>query len=356
MPGPPSAAGARPWRRFLPPALFVVLLLVLWLVRRPDDRVLSTFRGNAQGSTWVVKLVTPAPLTADANVAAGRLIQAELDRVDASMSTWRPDSEIARFNARQETTPFPISPPFVAVMGMARAVSEASGGVFDVTVGPLVEAWGYGPDGVRSLPSEADLAALKARVGYQRVTVEAGALRKERPDMHVDLSAIAQGYTVDLIVEALEAQGYTDLFVEVGGETRAAGRNEAGRIWQVGIEVPSDSEAGVSRVLALNDTAIATSGDYRRYREQSGQRVSHTIDPRTGRPITHRLASVTVVHARCALADAWATALNVLGPEEGPALARRLGLAAFFLIRSPDGTWQQVATDAFETVAGKALP
>ncbi|MCB9545436.1 MAG: FAD:protein FMN transferase [Myxococcales bacterium] len=350
---PASPLGPRPWRRFLPPALFLIVVIVGWLWRQPDARVLSTFRGQAQGTTWVVKIVTPAPLTGDQNVAAGRLIDREIQAIDVAMSTWRKDSEISRFNALQATTPFPASEGFRTVVALAEDVSKASGGVFDVTVGPLVEAWGFGPDGVQRIPDEPTLAAIRERVGYQRLHIEGEALRKEVAAAHVDLSAIAQGYTVDRILEALVAAGYTDLFVEVGGETRARGQSEAGRPWQVGIERPLADEQTVHRIVPLVDTSLATSGDYRRYREQDGQRVSHTIDPRTGRPIRHHLASVTVLHARCALADAWATALNVLGPDEGYALAERLGLAALFLVRDPAGGWQEKATPAFEAVAGQ---
>lgn len=355
---PPSASplGDRPWRRFLPPGLFVLLLLVLWWVRRPEDRVLSTFQGQAQGTTWTVKVVTAEPLSADENVAVGQLIRGELNRVDAALSTWRPDSEISLFNQHLATTPFPISPPFAEVIHLSRGVSEASGGVFDVTVAPLVEAWGYGPEGERKLPTDTELKALRARVGFGRLHLDGASLRKDIPELRVDLSAIAQGYTVDLISEALSARGHGHHYVEVGGETRTRGLNENGRVWQVGIERPTDTEQVIHRVVPLKDTALATSGDYRRYREQDGQRLSHTIDPRTGRPIGHRLASVTVVHARCALADAWATALNVLGPDEGLALAQRLGLAALFLVRAPDGRWIERATPTFEAVAGKVRP
>ncbi|MEZ4463515.1 MAG: FAD:protein FMN transferase [bacterium] len=351
---PASPLGPRPWRRFLPPALFLLLIVAGWLWRPPPARVLSTVRGQAQGTTWVVKLVTPAPLTGDQNVAAGRLIEREIQAVDVAMSTWRADSEISRFNALQATTPFPASAAFREVVALAEQVSQASGGVFDVTVGPLVEAWGFGPDGVRKVPDDATLAALRGRVGHGLLHVQGEALQKDVADAHVDLSAIAQGYTTDRILEALVAAGYTDLFVEVGGETRAQGKNDTGRPWQVGIERPVEGEQTVHRIVPLVDTSLATSGDYRRYREQDGQRISHTIDPRTGRPIHHTLASVTVLHARCALADAWATALNVLGPDEGYALASRLGLAALFLIKAPGGGWTERATPAFEAVAGAA--
>ncbi len=232
--GSSGPLGPRPWRRFLPPGLFVLALLIVWWLRRPEDRVLTTFTGQAQGTTWTVKLVTPEALSGDANVAVGRAIRAELERVDASMSTWRKDSEISLFNQHLASTPFPVSAPFAQVITLARQVSEASGGVFDVTVGPLVEAWGFGPDGVRSLPTDDALAALRARVGYQRLHLEGApeqrTLRKEVADIRVDLSAIAQGYTVDIITEALMAQGYADLYIEVGGETRTRGRNASGRV------------------------------------------------------------------------------------------------------------------------------
>ena len=201
---PASPLGPRPWRRFLPPALFLIVVLVGWLWRQPDARVLSTFRGQAQGTTWVVKIVTPAPLTGDQNVAAGRLIDREIQAIDVAMSTWRKDSEISRFNALQATTPFPASEGFRTVVALAEDVSKASGGVFDVTVGPLVEAWGFGPDGVQRIPDEPTLATIRERVGYQRLHIEGEALRKEVAAAHVDLSAIAQGHKSKLLEDARE--------------------------------------------------------------------------------------------------------------------------------------------------------
>ncbi len=284
------------------------------------------------------RVSVPAPQRTEAALRAG--VERRLAAVDAAMSTWRVDSELARFNARTETAWVPVSPALYTVLKAAGEISEVTDGAFDVTVGPVVNLWGFGPERRPSTPpTAAALAAARARVGHQLLQLADAPprARKLHGDLYVDLSAIAKGYAVDRVADWLAATGHRDFLVEVGGEIRSRGRRADGAPWQVGIAWPEAGTAAVARVLALTDTGLATSGDYRQYFEYEGRRYSHEIDPATGRPLEHALASVTVLEASCMRADALATGLLVLGPARGPALARRLGLAALFLVRRQQG-------------------
>ncbi|MBI2994100.1 MAG: FAD:protein FMN transferase, partial [Gammaproteobacteria bacterium] len=243
----------------------------------------------------------------------------------------------------------PISEPLYSVLDVAMQVSGLSGGAFDVTVGPLVNLWGFGPDGRRTdAPPEEDIAAARVRSGYRNLELDAArrAVRKRRPDLYVDLSAIAQGYGADEVGRYLERIGVRNYMAEVAGEIRAAGVNADGQAWRIGIERPGSGAPVVERVVELRNAGLATSGDYRNYFERDGVRYSHHIDPATGRPVTHNLASVTVVHKSTVFADAMSTALLVLGPEEGLALAEREKLAAFLIMRSGPGFIEKY-TEAF---------
>lgn len=311
------------------------------------------FGGPTMGTTWRVTVVTGG---ADTSALQGAL-EAELLEIDRQMSNYRDDSVLSAFNAHASAEPFPAPPALLEVVEISRRVSEASGGAFDITVAPLVDAWGFGRvKREDARPGDAELAARKARVGWQKVHVDmsAGTLRKDQPDVVLDLSAVAPGYAADVLSDRLVALGFPNHLVDVGGEFRARGENQ-GSPWRVGVERPDGpvEERTVQEVVLLRDAALATSGDYRNYREQDGVRLSHTIDPRTGRPIAHRLASVTVVVGSAALADAWATALNVLGPDDGLALAEREGLAALFLVRE-DGGFIPHATAAFAGLRASA--
>ena len=277
-------------------------------------------------------------------------VQRRLDGIERRMSHYRSDSELSRFNHARTTEPRPMSRETLGVVVEALAVSLVSGGAFDVTVGPLVDAWGFGPGGYApAAPDEASLAALRTRIGFELLEVDlaASTLRKRREDVVVDLSAIAKGYAVDEVAALLEEGGFNDYLVEIGGELRAAGANERGGPWRVAIERPVRGAAAVQRILLLTNAAIATSGDYRNFYDLDGARVSHTLDPRTGRPVTHVPRSVSVIAAQCSLADARATALNVLGPEEGYALAVEQGWAALFVTDDGTGRLVERETPAF---------
>ena len=275
-----------------------------------------------------------------------------LERIEGRMSHYRPASELSRFNRARTTEPQPLSAETIGVVVEALAVGRASGGAFDVTVGPLVGAWGFGPPGrAPTAPDAASLAALRARVGAELLEVDrvAATLRKRHPDVTVDLSAIAKGYAVDAVASLLAARGFRDYLVEIGGELRAGGRERVqGEPWRVAIERPSPGAGdGRSASCPLTDAAVATAGDYRNFYDLDGARVSHTVDPRTGRPVTHRLRSVSVIADRCSLADARSTALNVLGPDEGYALSVAQGWAALFVTDDGSGRLVERETPAF---------
>jgi thiamine biosynthesis lipoprotein len=274
-----------------------------------------------------------------------------VDGVDNAMSTYRPDSEIESFN-RGGTESFAASRDLIEVVSEAQRVARLTDGAFDITVGPLVDIWGFGPSGPTETPSEERLQELVAVTGFEQleVDVEGGFLRKARSDCRIDLSAIAKGFAADRMSDALVREGLLHHMVEVGGEVRARGVNGSGEVWRIGIERPTAVGRSVHMAVSLADLSMATSGDYRNYVEREGMRISHTIDPRTGRPITHDLASVSVIHASCMTADALATALGVLGPDEGFELAEGLDIPAFFLIRVDEGVFEERQTSVWEAL------
>lgn len=267
------------------------------------------------------------------------LLDAELAAVNAEMSTYDPESELSLFNLAPQDQWQPVSAELLSVVEAAFAISELSDGAFDVTVGPLVNAWGFGSDDGGLAPTPAQLASLLAQVDYRALEFrkQPPALRKRLP-VAVDLSAIAKGHGVDRLAELLQQRGCTDFLVDIGGEVRVQGSNPRGALWSIGVEVPDpETQGDVARILRLTDQSVATSGDYRNFRTVAGRRVSHTIDPRTGQPVAHNLASVTVVHESAAWADGLATAISVLGPEAGVNLADAMDLPMLMILRSDSG-------------------
>lgn len=361
MRGPPEPLTARDLlRRFLAPAIFVALVFSVYFRAQdgagdggsapsiegvPDtepspvrERDVVLLEGRTMGTTFSVKVV--GSLDAAAQQALAEAVDAELELVISQMSTWISDSELSRFNAHASTAPFMVSPATSTVVDRAARVFSTTGGAFDPTVGPLVRAWGFGGGQAPAAALAADeIDSLREHMGMHQVTVDltASAITKQDPAIELDLSAIAKGWGVDRVHAAVVGLGHPDVMVEVGGEVKVSGRNARGTRWRLGIERPDASRGVIQQVVELDGDAMATSGDYRNYVERDGQRWSHTIDPRTGRPITHELASVTVLADDCTTADAWATALNVLGPEDGPEMADAQGIKAYFIIRSPAG-------------------
>jgi len=291
-----------------------------------------------------VKFVPPPALTVDAVKAA---VERVLAGVIAEMSTWVADSAISRFNDAASGSW--CNPPvdLRAVLDCALVIAADTDGAYDPTIGALVEVWGFGPPGRRSAPpDEAAIAAAAARSGFRRLQRDASGRMRQPGGLRLDLSSIAKGFAVDRVAQALERLGVADYLVEIGGELKGQGAKPGGSPWWVAIENAA-AASGSEIVVALHGLAIATSGDARRAFEWQGRRLSHTIDPRSGWPVSDRLAAVTVLHRECMKADALATALTVLGPDEGMAYARTRDLAALFLVRGASGGVEQRMTDAF---------
>ena len=300
------------------------------------------------GTGYSITLLTlPADQTRENLQTA---IDDRLAAINRVMSTYDPQSELSQFNRSDRTGPIPASPELRTVLSAALELSRISQGAFDATVAPLVNLWGFGPGaGEDRLPTDDEIDQARNRVGFERIQVDdsAGAIRKTRPDVIVDLSAIAKGYAVDQIGDYLESLGASDYLVEIGGELRLKGNNPRGESWSIAIEKPVAGERSIKRIVQISDKGMATSGDYRNFFEIDGQRYSHAIDPDTGRPVRHTLASVTVLADNCMLADGWATALLVLGPDAGRALAEQQQLAALFIVITPQG-FEEQPTTAFQ--------
>ncbi|MEN0109441.1 MAG: FAD:protein FMN transferase [Planctomycetota bacterium] len=321
-----------------------------------------TLSGPTMGTRYAVSLVGGDEAAAQSLKAKIDLRLAELNR---RMSTYDPGSELSRFNASREAGGwFAVSGETATVVAYAVAVADQSGGAFDPTIGPVVNLWGFGPgDAVDRPPEAARIDAALAAVGYGGIETRVGppALRKASGEAYVDLSAVAKGYGVDAVCEVVAAAGYTSFMVEIGGEVRAAGRKPNGASWRIGVEradEPLRFEGGrrLQEVVPLSDRALATSGDYRNFFEHDGVRYSHTIDPRTGRPVTHALATVSVLAETCMEADAIATALLVLGPTEGYDWAVERGVAALLVERSAEGQLRERATPAWSAALENPSP
>ncbi|MDH3582009.1 MAG: FAD:protein FMN transferase [Hyphomicrobiales bacterium] len=276
-------------------------------------------------------------------------VESILDGVNEAMSTYRSHSELSRINDSMSTTWTPVSTDIETVLEEALRVSRLSGGAFDPTVGPLVSFWGFGPErgGLPEQP-ERNVDRIAERVSYRQVHLRHSppAMRKDRDGVQIDLFGVAKGFALDKVGTYLREAGFHNFLFEIGGEILAAGRNRRGEPWRVGIEKPVVGEIAIQRVVGLEDTAIATSGNYRIFAERAGQRYSHLIDPRTGKPVTHRLASVSVIDPSTMRADALSTALMVLGPQAGPLLAKEEGIATLSIIRTGAG-FREIASPAF---------
>ncbi|SDL63693.1 thiamine biosynthesis lipoprotein [Modicisalibacter muralis] len=333
-----------PVSRVLAPFLLLTVLLVslAGCEKQPEAH---RFRGPIFGTGYHVTLYTDSSDFDREAIDAG--ILAELERVDALMSTYRDDSELSRLNRAPVGVPMFVSPATAEVLRESLRIARLSEGAFDVTVGPAVNLWGFGPqDRLDKVPDDDALAAALARIDFRALHLDDGQLTKSKP-VYIDLSGIAKGYATDQVAEYLEAQGIEDYLVEIGGEIRTHGEKPDGSPWRVAVEKPVSTERSVQRVVELGNAAVATSGDYRNYFESNGIRYSHTIDPRTGRPIDNRVASVSVIAERCATADALATAFTVMGAKAGLELAERENIAVYFIVRTDDD-FETLMSPAFE--------
>ena len=306
-----------------------------------DPEKLTELRGRTMGTTYSIKYLGDF-----SQQKAKKVVEDRLAQVNSEMNTWDRSSEISRLN-RSGTEEHKVSADFFRVLAFNLSLAKTTGGVFDPTLGPLVNLWGFGPDGKRKVPASKTVSKVRSYTGFEKLEVFASrqSVRKKHDKVYVDLSASAKGFAVDAISLALKHKGIENLMVEIGGELRTLGRK--GRAdWLVGIDQPSE---GRKKVLKLRDQSIATSGDYRNFFVEEGKRYSHTIDFRTGRPVENRLASVSVIAEDCMTADAWATALMALGLDRGFELAEREGLAAYFVYRQGDA-FAEKSTPSFVKV------
>ncbi|MDN2695187.1 FAD:protein FMN transferase [Janthinobacterium sp. SUN073] len=312
----------------------------------PPGAAIRDLRGLTMGTSWSVRLVESAMPGRAGSADLQQGLQQQLDLVVAQMSHWSDDSDLGRFNRAEPGSWHSLPAAFCEVLGFAMHVSQASGGAYDPCAGTLVNLWGFGPrnryDEPGFLPPKDDtLALLLSQRQRRRLELDLPARRARQPGgLQLDLSAVAKGYGVDRLARYLDSQGIGHYLVEVGGELRGAGSKPDGQPWWVMLEQVDGADAAQhppELLLALHGLSVATSGDYRRFFQDGTVRFSHTIDPRSGMPIANQLASVTVVHEQCMAADAWSTALTVLGPDAGMALAEEQGLAARFLRRDGDG-------------------
>jgi thiamine biosynthesis lipoprotein len=314
------------------------------------------FRGETMGTSYHVRIALPRRDDALAQ-AARQAVDEALQAVDRRMSTYRAESELSGLNRQRAERPFVLSEPMAEVLAVARDVHRLSDGAFDVTAGRFVNAWGFGPDKRPRIVPAAELDTMQQVVGFRHLALDARerTVVKADPRVFTDLSGVAKGFGVDRAAQALHALGIAHYVIETGGEVRAAGRRPDGLPWQVGVEQPQAWPQRARYALPLADRAMATSGDYRIYFERGGRRYCHEIDPSTGQPVDGRLTSVSVLAPTCAEADAWATALFVLGPVRGRACAQRLNLAAYFITRDGDGALRDTQTPAFAALGGRPL-
>ena len=309
----------------------------------------TDIRGETMGTTYSIKIMTGR------FVKTGHLpnlVDARLQEINASMSTYIADSEISKFNDSTEKMPFTPSSDFLEVMQVAMDIHKRSGGAWDGSLDPLVTLWGFGRDGQKEQPpSQKEIDASLSQVDFSRVSISSdGQFLKNDPRLTIDLASIAKGYGVDVIAVLLKDQGYEDFLIEIGGEIFASGKRDKNTPWRVGINTPSKS-AGfgqVYKVMSVADKGLATSGDYRNYFISEGRMYSHIIDPRTGYPVTNGVVSASVIAETCTLADGLATALMVMGPDAGLELVERMtNVEALIIVRSEGGDFEEYPSSSF---------
>ncbi len=304
------------------------------------DRKEVLLQGRTMGTTYNIKVIVSS--SNDDTKKLKKEIDSALVQLNQEMSTYIEDSELSLINKNTSTQPINVSSGLARVVKEAIRLGELSEGKLDVTVGPLVNLWGFGPEyKPEKVPSNEQLAQTQANVGIEHITLQGNQLTKHIPNVYIDLSTIAKGYGVDLIAELLESKQINHYLVEIGGEMRLKGFKHTGELWHVAIEKPITTERAVQQVIVPKDNAVATSGDYRIYFESDGQRFSHIIDPSTGRPIDHKLVSVTVIHPSSMTADGLSTAMMVMGTENALAFAEKHGFAAYLISKSENGFVEQ---------------
>jgi len=317
--------------------VFAVLMVILLLGCDQASKPLF-LEGSTMGTTYHITLLkVPQQIKKDQ-------LKQEVDKllaeINQQMSTYKKDSELSLLNQNPSTDWIPISKALLTVIQEALRISALSEGAFDITVGPLVNLWGFGPKWQEDkMPTQEEINQLKQKVNYQYLSIQLDppAIKKTKPDVYIDLSGIAKGYGVDVIANFIEKQGILNYLIEIGGELRTKGSNPQGEAWKVAVEKPIPNIRTVQTVVPVHDAGIATSGDYRNFFELNGRRFSHIIDPKTGEPVQTNVVSATILDSKsCMTADAWAKVPIVMGAEKALALADRENIAMYLLIKEGD--------------------
>ncbi|MGF1714704.1 FAD:protein FMN transferase [Photobacterium chitinilyticum] len=324
----------------------LLLVFAVTLTGCGDQRELIHLNGSTMGTYYSIKLIKQEGLPAASE------LQAEIDRrlelVNDQMSTYRKQSELSRFNQHTSNQPFEVSADTAKVIAEAIRLAELTDGALDVTVGPVVNLWSFGPEArPEKTPTAEELAKRREIVGVRHLSVDGNTLSKAIPELYVDLSSIAKGFGVDIVAGYFDELNVADYMVEIGGELSLQGNNLKGVPWRIAIEKPTDDGSrSVQEIIEPGDMAVATSGDYRNYFEQDGVRYSHLIDPKTCKPITNRVVSVTVLHPSSMTADALATAFSVMGEEKSLELAQQENLPVLLVVKTEQG-YKEYTSDAF---------
>lgn len=314
--------------------IFSFIFIIFFSASCVQEEKIHSFQGKTMGTYYSVKVV--------ANEIDRENMQLQIDEllreVNNIFSTYIKESEVSRINRNKSDLPIAITPAMKDLVELSVEIYKKSDKYFDPTVGPLVNLWGFGPNGKRNRPSDSLIKEKLKLVGLDKINISNGSLIKRHPNIYLDFSSIAKGQGVDDLGSVLRSRGFKNFLIEIGGEILAMGKKPDGSRWAVGIEKPSSTKLGeaIQKILLLEDEAIATSGSYRNFLKYGDAVFSHTISPLTGKPIKHKLVSVSVLHKSCAQADGWATALMALGDEKGLETANRLGLKAYFLVKDGD--------------------
>ncbi len=331
--------------------LIVFIIFLLNCSRKKELNNFISFNGYTMGTFYNIKIVDHRNLKVFNSELKVKEIKQDISdlllKINNQMSTFKPDSELSCFNSYNKVDWFSVSLDTAKVIAQSLDVSEKSNGAFDVTVAPFVNLWGFGPKkNEYKIPTDELIEKSKKYIGYKKISVRFSppSVKKEKPEIFCDLSGIAKGFAVDKVANYFDSIGITNYLVEIGGEIKVRGKNKDGDSWKIGIATPT-SKPGIQKIISLENSSMATSGDYRNYFEENGVRYSHTIDPRTGKPILHKLASVTIIHDLCMYADAMATAIDVLGPEQGYDLALKENLPVFLIIREENGFIERISPE-----------
>ena len=326
----------------------IISMILLVSCKGQEQSVLLKFGGETQGTYYAITYYAADSVNFQSSV------DSLLHRFDSTASTYKPNSIITRFN--NNDTSVVADEMFTVIFRKAMEISEKTNGAFDITVGPLVKAWGFGLSN-RMKMDQHIVDSLLPFVGYKKVRLENGKIFKEDSRMRIDYNAIAQGYAVDVVAAFFDSKGIKSYLIDIGGEVLGRGTKPDGEKWNVAIEMPTqnaDDDRTIQAIVSLKDMAISTSGNYRKFYEEDGIRYSHTIDPSNGYPVKHSLLSVSVLSADCMTSDAYATALMVMGLENGKQfLAQHPGMDAYFIYSTPDGSMKTYFTKGFETLLQK---